>query len=387
MNWWNLCLLSLLVAGHTQLWVAFINRLHALPLPKPFLQKVRHVHDLAILAFPPVLFWYVGWRGPQLLSYGRWSDLSPTWAVWLAMCALGFVGLVWSIVRYHTKSSPPALVNTTSEMIDIAQELGGAPIGEGPYRWMTGLPGNEQFTVELNEKRLVLPHLPEEWSGLRILQLSDWHLTPTLRREFFDVVTEHALTRTADLVVFTGDLVDDLDCLDWLPDTIGRIDARLGRYFILGNHDWALGSEDIRRTLSDAGWQSIGSRTFTIEFKGRRLILGGDETPWIGRTPDFSKSSPDEFKLLLSHTPDHFPRARRAGVDLVLSGHNHGGQVVLPVLGPVYAPSRFGVRYADGLFAAHPTVMHVSRGLSGQHPYRWRCRPEVTWLILEREPG
>jgi predicted MPP superfamily phosphohydrolase len=69
-------------------------------------------------------------------------------------------------------------------------------------------------------------------------------------------------------------------------------------------------------------------------------------------------------------------------VDLMLSGHNHGGQVVLPIIGPVYAPSRFGVQYAGGVFWKDPTLLYVSRGISGQHPLRLNCPPELTKLIL-----
>jgi len=386
MNWWNAVLLLMLVAGHTQLWVALINRLHALPLGQRILKQVRHLHDAAILAFPVLLLWFVGLNGPRLLTYGHWSDVPPLWAWVMAVCAGGSIGLTVSVVRHHWERLSSALPAERSEIIDIALELGGAPIAEGPYRWMAALPGNEQFTIELVEKHLSLPRLPAAWNGLRVLQLSDWHLMPTLDRSYFEAVTEHVLTRPADLIVFTGDLVEDLRCLDWLPETVGRFDARLGRYFILGNHDWSLDAGRIREEMSRLGWQDIGGRTFTIEFEGRRLVLAGDETPWIGRPPDFASLPPDDFRLLVSHTPDHFPRARKAGVDLMLAGHLHGGQVVLPGIGPVYSPSRYGVRYAEGVFRKPPTVMHVSRGLAGDHPFRWRCCPEVTWLVLEREP-
>ena len=71
------------------------------------------------------------------------------------------------------------------------------------------------------------------------------------------------------------------------------------------------------------------------------------------------------------------------GIDLMLSGHNHGGQIILPVIGPVFAPSKYGVRYAGGAFWAVPTFLYVSRGLAGRHPLRLNCPPELTRLILE----
>lgn len=384
MNWWNAGLFLVLAVGHAQLWVALINRLHARPLGERFLKQVRHLHDAAILTFPVLLVWFIGLNGPHLLTYGQWSDVSPFWACIMAACAMGSIGLAISIVRHHWRPVAPVLSAERSETIDMVQELGRSPIADGPYRWMATLPGNEQFSVELSEKHLALPRLPSVWDGLRILHLSDWHLMPTLDRSFFEAVTEHILARPADLVVFTGDLIDDIDCLAWLAKTVGRIDARLGRYFILGNHDWALDAERVRQEMSRLGWRDVAGRTFTIEFEGRRLVLGGDETPWIGQSPEFTLAAPDDFRLLLSHTPDHFRRAQREGVDLMLAGHVHGGQVVLPGIGPVYAPSRYGVRYAEGIFLKRSTVMHVSRGLSGDHPFRLRCPPELTWLVLEQ---
>jgi predicted MPP superfamily phosphohydrolase len=102
----------------------------------------------------------------------------------------------------------------------------------------------------------------------------------------------------------------------------------------------------------------------------------------MGQHPDWSQVPADAFRLFLCHTPDHIQWARSQQVDLMLSGHNHGGQVVLPVLGPVYSPSIYGTRYASGVFWEEPTLLYVSRGISGRHPLRWRCPPELTKLVL-----
>ena len=102
----------------------------------------------------------------------------------------------------------------------------------------------------------------------------------------------------------------------------------------------------------------------------------------MGQHPDFGQTPAGAFRLLLSHTPDNVSWARHAQVDLMLSGHNHGGQVVLPLFGPVYSPSVYGCKYAAGTYWQPPTLLHVSRGISGRHPLRWRCRPELTRLTL-----
>ena len=85
---------------------------------------------------------------------------------------------------------------------------------------------------------------------------------------------------------------------------------------------------------------------------------------------------------LLSHSPDQYPRAVRGGIDLVLSGHNHGGQIRFPVLGPVFMPSLYSRHFDRGFFRSGRTLMHVSQGVAGKHPVRYGCLPEISRLVL-----
>jgi predicted MPP superfamily phosphohydrolase len=116
--------------------------------------------------------------------------------------------------------------------------------------------------------------------------------------------------------------------------------------------------------------------------RGEPLVVVGDESPWRKPAPDLSAAPAGPFRLCLSHTPDNIARARRDGIDLMLSGHVHGGQVRVPVFGSLLVPSRYGRRYDCGTFDESPTLLHVGRGLSGEHPLRFLCRPEVTRLVL-----
>ena len=88
------------------------------------------------------------------------------------------------------------------------------------------------------------------------------------------------------------------------------------------------------------------------------------------------------MRILLSHSPDQFRFAQKGGYNVMLSGHTHGGQVVLPIIGPVYAPSIYGVSFAAGLFRLNKLTLHVSRGIGAKDPLRWRCRPELTCLEI-----
>jgi predicted MPP superfamily phosphohydrolase len=106
----------------------------------------------------------------------------------------------------------------------------------------------------------------------------------------------------------------------------------------------------------------------------------------MGGHPEFpTREATEPFRILLSHTPDNYPWARANAVDLMLSGHNHGGQIRLPLFGAIHTPSSFGTKYAGGTFWEAPTLLHVSRGVSGRHPWRWNCLPELTRLVLRSE--
>lgn len=384
MFWLNLGLLLVLSAGHAEVWVAIINRLHARPLSPQLLRRIRHVHDLLIPGFGLAVLGGLGLAGPKLLRGGEWGDVPVGCYPIFAASACGVVGGLYGIIRFHATRRCSIQLDQVSHVSLIRTSDRSLPVAHGPFEWMARLPLNEQSTVDLNWKSFVHPGLPPEFAGLRILHLSDWHFEGTITREYFEQVSEIAAREVVDLVVFTGDLLDNPACLEWLPTTLGRFSAPLGCWFILGNHDWYLDAAEVRRQLEMLGWKDATTGIHTVSFRGGTLQIAGDETPWMGQAPTFPRrpeQTPDtapEFRILLSHTPDNIERARRQHVDVMLSGHNHGGQVVLPLIGPVYSPSRFGCRYAGGAFWQSPTLLHVSRGLSGRHPLRWRCRPEVT---------
>ena len=180
------------------------------------------------------------------------------------------------------------------------------------------------------------------------------------------------------------DILDDPVKLDWVSDLMLGVKARAGCYFVLGNHDVRHGQDQLLRAeLERIGWQDLGGKSRQIEFRGRTINLVGNELPWIGMAPEYDPASQD-FSIGVVHTPDLLQWGRQSEINLMLAGHAHGGQIRLPLIGPVVCPSAYGVRYASGVFEAGETLLHVSRGVSGYHPLRWRCRPELTQLVLTK---
>ncbi len=380
MNFANLLLLGGLAVGLITLCVGLVNRVHSLPIIESRLKRIRHGLEFTMIAAPVLMFWWLGLRSDGLLRGGSWNALNSGEWLLIAIGGGGCLVLVMRTLRHWFYSRPSHIKQKASQIIDVEQELGRRPAGNGPYQLLARLPANEQFQIEVIDLQVQLPNFPPEWDGLRILHLSDWHFSGAVAKDFFLRAAELAREQPVDIVCFTGDLIDNPQLEHWIPETLGRLAAPLGCYFILGNHDWNHEPDIPRRRLSELGWIDVSSRVNVISIQNRRMAIGGDETPWMGTRPEFSMDA--DFRMLLSHTPDNIPFARRQQVDLMLAGHNHGGQVRLPIIGPVFSPSWYGCRYASGHFWESPTFLSVSRGLSGLHPYRFRCRPEITRLTL-----
>jgi predicted MPP superfamily phosphohydrolase len=306
-------------------------------------------------------------------------------AVLAGFIGLGVVGLIVRSSRVGRTPICEALLASRSKKLNVEDRLGYRPAGQGPYQFLTQMPKNEVFQIEVSEREFRLPRLPQSWDGLSILHLTDLHFSGAITRAYFEQIMDLSAQLDPDLIVFTGDLLDDQKLTEWLPSTLGRLRAPLGRYFVLGNHDWYLQPELTRRAFQQIGWTNVAGECVTIQHHGHSMAIGGSELPWMGEHPDFNQSPADAFRLLLSHTPDNIPWAKEQGVDLMLAGHNHGGQVSFPVIGPVYAPSIYGCRYAGGAFWEDPTLMYVSRGVSGRQPIRWGCPPELTKITLRGE--
>src|SRR5262249_55636321 len=153
----------------------------------------------------------------------------------------------------------------------------------------------------------------------------------------------------ADLLVLTGDVIEDDQAIAWIEPLLAPLDARLGKFAILGNHDAEHQPRSIVGELARAGFETLEGRWTALASDEATLALGGTSAPW-GPDLDPRAMPPADFRILLSHTPDRFYRAARSGIDLVLAGHNHGGQIRLPLVGAVFMPSLYSRRFDRGFF-------------------------------------
>jgi predicted MPP superfamily phosphohydrolase len=377
-----------MLAGQVAMWTWFYNRLHASEIPSRLVHRLEKWVILAMLVSTLVpAAWVLARRDQWLQLETRFSSMLIL--VWAGICwlMLAHVVVAWGR-RQWVGRTIARLVSNDTQCLHAARLLEQHPIVAPTSRLLGKIPGNQILKIYAQHKTLHVANLPGDLDGLRLVHLSDLHMVGQFTPDFFALAVDHINQWQPDVVAVTGDLVDREDCIAWIPGTLGRLQSRFGVYAILGNHDQRLVDvARLRQALTDCGIEDIGGRCVVRRIRHTDVLLAGNEHPWFPRPAESVVCCPEQrfYRILLAHSPDQFPWARAHQFDLMLAGHTHGGQIRFPVVGPVVCPSRFGVRYASGIFDVPPTLMHVSRGLSGVHPLRFNCPPEITLLELRRE--
>lgn len=379
------------IPGHMSwlLWLA--NNIHAKHWPRKLIKSISFVLDSTIAVGCLAA---VAWAMARLLGVSPWNVPLPEAARYYAIaCAVNtVVGFGPWLVRRIRFRAPAALLSTHTVEHDLAADLTPPTAHDTKGKLFAALPLNEIFRVAFETKRLALPRLPSQLVGLKLAHLSDVHLTGILDRRFYERAFDLVNETEPDFTLITGDLLEAEECWEWIPSTFGRLRAKHGVFFIFGNHDLRVDWEVTRRRLVDAGLIDAGLRRAHVAVCGVDVVVSGTAMPWFAPHAPMDDCPPRtsaadyerQFRILMSHSPDQYAWAKRHDFDLMLAGHVHGGQIQIPPLGPILAPSAFGTRYACGTFHEGPTVLHVSRGLSSKLPLRYFCKPEATILMLER---
>ncbi|RIK75016.1 MAG: hypothetical protein DCC67_15845 [Planctomycetota bacterium] len=372
--------------GHGFLWTGLVNRLHGLSGPRWLIKSITIALVVAFAVLPLALMRRYGSSlGASAFNPFGHGDVAG-W--YLRLCAL--VGGASLIVKPWIESQRydrRVLQRWTQQYSPATEALGPSLLAGGVARALGRIPGNEALKLSIDRKRLALPALPAKLDGLTIVHLSDLHMTGRVGRGFYECLTRQVNELRPDVIAVTGDIVEHESCWPWLAETLGRLCAPMGVYFVLGNHDVLIDENRTRELLVEAGLVYVGGRCLRCDWNGAAVTVIGNELPWLRPAEPVQPPAKagGEFRLALCHTPDQFGFGVRASADLVLAGHTHGGQVQAPLLGVIASPSLHGTRYACGVFRRRTTVMHVSRGISSETPLRWRSPPELA--LLELTPG
>lgn len=241
--------------------------------------------------------------------------------------------------------------------------------------------------MQVNRYRVPIADLPRSFHGFTIAHLTDLHLGFLVSESFIEEVVQRTNKLRTDLTVCTGDYVHERNShlyVDKVWSILSKLEAKHGVYSVLGNHDhWA----DFERSLY---WMERTSQNLRHQCKaitrGRdRVVIGGAGDYWEDRLKvdqAFDDSERNDCKILLAHNPDSIDTSFNSSLSLVISGHTHGGQVVVPFYGPPVLPVK-NEAYSSGLITTSKTKLFISRGIGWAiYPIRFNCYPEIAVLEL-----
>ena len=258
----------------------------------------------------------------------------------------------------------------------------------------------ERLDVEVTRPRIAVSRLPKGFEGFRIVQLSDFHISPFMTADEIRRCVTIANGLKADLVALTGDYVaDDPATQGEVVQALAGLRAPFGVFGCLGNHEIYTETEDsITRLFAAAGIrilrqertpiQSHGDvlNLMGIDYQQKRLSRDHDGHP-VDRYLEGSEKlvMPDMVNILLSHNPNSFDRAVELGIDLTLAGHSHGGQLALSFINRSLALVYPETPYVSGRYEKRGSQLYVNRGIGTTGPpIRIGARPEITVLELSQ---
>ena len=250
----------------------------------------------------------------------------------------------------------------------------------------------ERLNFHVREVDVPIPGLPDDLDGLRLLQISDIHLSPFLSEKQLARVVDAANGLHPHLVAVTGDLISARgDPLDACIRQLARLKSDAGLVGCMGNHERVAGAEDYTTAAAArVGISFLRSQSQQLRFGKATLNVAGVDYQPINRKRTYLRGAerlmvPGATNLLLSHNPDVFPVAARQGYNLMLAGHTHGGQVSVEIFDEAITPVRFFTHYVYGLYRQGSASAYVTRGIGTIGiPARIGAPPEISLLRLRK---
>ncbi len=314
------------------------------------------------------------------------QEKSPhRWLLWVVTPLLAAVTVFF--LRYWSVVAAPVglywIVDRVRVLMHRDAPLAGT-VTYKPPRIRRRVMANDLYDLEATRHEIFIDDLPEAVNGLRIAFLTDTHVAPFVRRDFYREIVRRVNTFDPDVVLFGGDFVSFRRHIPLAAEVLFDGLLATERYAILGNHDYWAGADVIQRELGARGVRFLTNESVLL--RGALPLVGIDEIyrgkPDVGKA--FGGIEETAPCLAISHHPDIIDLVESRRIDLLLCGHTHGGQIRLPFFGPIVVPSRHEGEFASGFHRVRNVLMYVSRGIGAIPPVRVLCRPEIALFTLRR---
>jgi predicted MPP superfamily phosphohydrolase len=327
----------------------------------------------------------------RMVEPARLADLLG----WLGLVPMGLFSSLFVLTAMRDLALPliwagHALAIWPPGPVAFAPDSALAVVAVSLFATLVGFVGARR-TARVVHVSVPLADLPDALAGFRIVQISDIHVGPTIKRGYLAAIVERVNTLKPDVIAVTGDLVDgSVAKLSEDTEPLSQLQARYGSYFVTGNHEYYSGAADWIAEVTRLGLRVLQNEHVVLSHNGAALILAGVNDYSAPKPAGPSSSAelalagaPAGPRVLLAHQPRSADAANKAGFDLQLSGHTHGGQF-LPwnFLVPLQQP------FVSGLHRLGKLLVYVSRGTGyWGPPNRFGAPSEITLLTLERARG
>ena len=248
----------------------------------------------------------------------------------------------------------------------------------------------KEENIDLVEVDIELDNLGWNFNNYRILNLTDIHLGQWINPEYLDELVDYVNTLNIDLITLTGDyfsyVIDEY--LDSLENSFKKLKAPDGKFGILGNHDHWMSASKIRAIFKASDIVDLSNDVYTFEKDGEFLNLAGVDSCTVcadNLDEVLSKLRENTPSILLAHEPDFAKESSQTNkIDLQISGHSHGGQLIIPKVETTPFRGPNSTKYPVGLYKVGNMVQYTSKGL-GTNSFRIRinCKPEITIITLK----
>lgn len=231
--------------------------------------------------------------------------------------------------------------------------------------------------------------VPAAFEGFRIAFVSDLHYKSLLKAKGLNDLVRLLIAQKADVLLIGGDFHEGCQYVPPVMAALAQVKTPMGTYAVLGNNDYEACYDDIVREMEHYGMHLLEHKVDTLNRDGSRILIAGVRNPFDlaqnGKSPTL-ELSPDDFVILMTHTPDYAEDVPVTNSDLVLAGHTHGGQVTLFGLYAPIVPSHYGQRFLTGLkYNSKHVPMIITNGIgTSQKAVRLFAPAEVVMIVLHR---
>ena len=249
----------------------------------------------------------------------------------------------------------------------------------------------EIYWIRTKKLNIYSADLPTSFEGKKLVFISDVHLGPFISEKRVQHVVKRINSLHPDIILLGGDYIDmKAKYIAPVFNALKDLKAPIGKFGVLGNHEFIENPQQVIRSFKLSDIKLCDNASYWIKEGTDSIKIGGVGDLWesdqcIENTVgDVTEA---DFCILLSHNPDYMETLKTNKVDLMLSGHTHGGQVTLFGLWAPLLPSEFGQKYRYGLKKIRNTQLYITSGVGVVGvPFRFFCRPEIVEIILKRNP-